>query len=148
MITFLPARAQQKRTMLENAVALIDDLCQIKGKNADLEMIKTGRALKFSEYTSLLISAAIGHNEAYKPKLAKCLAYAHDITTPRTISTGMIPRTTVLTFLFTSYRLSMLINVHLALGLTRMAENRTSALACHLTVGQMGTEERAPWDQL
>ncbi len=68
----------QKRTMLENAVAPINELRQIKG-NADLEKIKTGRSLTFSEYTSLLLSAAVAYDDIFKPKLPKRLAYTHQI---------------------------------------------------------------------
>ena len=68
----------QKRTMLENAVAPIDELRQIKG-NADLEKVKTERTLTFGEYSSLLLSASAAYDDAFKPKLAKRLAYAHEI---------------------------------------------------------------------
>ena len=67
----------QKRTMLENAVAPIDELRQIKN-NADLEKTKTGRTLTFNEYTSLLLSAAVAYDESFKAKPSKRLVYAHD----------------------------------------------------------------------
>ena len=69
----------QKRTMLENAVAPIDELRQIKN-NADLEKTKTGRTLTFSEYTSLLLSASAAYDEEFKPKSTKQRhVYVHDI---------------------------------------------------------------------
>ena len=69
----------QKRTMLENAVAPIDELRQIMN-NADLEKTKTGQTLTFSEYTSLLLSASAAYDEEFKPKASKQRhVYAHDI---------------------------------------------------------------------
>jgi hypothetical protein len=64
--------------MLENAVAPIDELRQMKG-NADLEKVRTGRALTLAEYSSLLLSASAAYDEAFKPKTTQRLAYAHDI---------------------------------------------------------------------
>lgn len=55
----------QKRTMLENAVQPVDELRQVKN-NADLEKTKTGRALKFSEYTSLLLSVSSAYDEVFQ----------------------------------------------------------------------------------
>ena len=67
----------QKRTMLENAVAPVDELRQIKN-NADLEKTKTGRTLTFNEYTSLLLSASVAYDESFKPKISKRLVNVHE----------------------------------------------------------------------
>jgi hypothetical protein len=47
----------QLRTMLENAVAPIEELRQVK-VHGDLRKTKTGEALTYDEYSSLLLSAA------------------------------------------------------------------------------------------
>jgi hypothetical protein len=67
----------QKRTMLENAVAPITELRQVKN-NADLEKTRTGSALTFNEYTNLLLSASAAYDQEFQPKQSKRLVYAHD----------------------------------------------------------------------
>ena len=67
----------QKRTMLENAVAPISELRQVKN-NADLEKTRTGRQLAYSEYTSLLLSAATAYDDQYKPKHDKRQVFSHE----------------------------------------------------------------------
>jgi hypothetical protein len=67
----------QKRTMLENAVAPIDELRQVKN-NADLEKTRTGKPLTYSQYTSLLLSAASAYDEQYKPKLSNRQVLLHE----------------------------------------------------------------------
>ena len=59
----------QKRVMLENAVAPIAELRQVKN-NADLEQTKTGKALTYDEYFNLLLSAATAYDIQFakKPK--------------------------------------------------------------------------------
>ena len=69
----------QKRTMLENAVAVIDELRQVKN-NADLEKTKSGRTLTYDEYSNLLLSAAITYDEQYKPKKTKRQVLQHFIS--------------------------------------------------------------------
>ena len=71
----------QKRTMLENAVAPISELRQVKN-TADLEKTKTGRTLLFEEYASLLLSASAAYDEEFQPKhnsKQRLAVYAHDI---------------------------------------------------------------------
>ena len=68
----------QKRIMLENAVAPIDELRQVKN-NADLEKTRTGTTLTYSQYTSLLLSAATAYDDQYKPKLSKCKVLVHHL---------------------------------------------------------------------
>jgi hypothetical protein len=67
-----------KRTMLENAVHPIAELRQVK-RNADLEKAKTGTALSYDKYVSLLTSAATAYDEKYKPGRSKRLVYAHEM---------------------------------------------------------------------
>jgi hypothetical protein len=67
----------QKRTMLENAVQDISELKQVKN-NADLEKTKTGKALTFAQYKSLLVSAATAYDGTFKPKHTKHAVYEHE----------------------------------------------------------------------
>ena len=67
----------QKRVMLENAVAPITELRQVKN-NADLEKTRTGRTLTYPEYTSLLLSAATAYDDQYKPKREKRQVFSHE----------------------------------------------------------------------
>jgi uncharacterized pyridoxamine 5'-phosphate oxidase family protein len=57
----------QKRVMLENAVATINELRQVKN-NADLETTKTGKALTFEQYSSLVLSAAAAYDNQFASK--------------------------------------------------------------------------------
>lgn len=55
----------QMRTMLENAVAPVEELRQVKN-NGDLHKTKTGEALTYDEYSSLLLSAAVAYDSQFK----------------------------------------------------------------------------------
>jgi len=66
----------QKRVMMENAVAPIQELRQVKN-TADLEKTRTGRSLTFAEYSSLLLSAASSYDEQYKSKRDKRQVFSH-----------------------------------------------------------------------
>ena len=68
----------QKRTMLENAVAPIAELRQVKN-NADLEKTKTGRRLTYEEYLSLLLSAATTYDIQFASKKQKRQVFTHSI---------------------------------------------------------------------
>jgi hypothetical protein len=137
----------QKRTMLENTVAPIDELRQIKS-NADLEKIKTGRALTFNEYSSLHLSAAVTYDEAYKPKLAKRLAYAHDLNdAPDDFDTDD-PK---------DYGIDVSVHELQAYAHSRMSRPRPNQSGRekdqHTCMpfdnwSKLSTEERALWDQL
>jgi hypothetical protein len=69
----------QKRTMLENAVAPVEELRQVK-INAELHKTKTGESLSYEEYVSLLLSAASTYDDQFKPKKVnkQRSIYAHD----------------------------------------------------------------------
>jgi hypothetical protein len=54
----------QKRTMLENAVAPLEELRQVKN-NADLHTTRTGESLSYDQYSSLLLSAASAYDSHY-----------------------------------------------------------------------------------
>jgi len=60
----------QKRVMLENAVAPIQELRQVKN-NADMERSKTGKSLTFDQYSNLLLSAASAYDNQFKTKREK-----------------------------------------------------------------------------
>jgi len=53
----------QKMTMLQNAVNPVDQLAAVK-QNAELERTKTGVALTYDQYCSLLISAAVVYDQS------------------------------------------------------------------------------------
>jgi Reverse transcriptase (RNA-dependent DNA polymerase) len=57
----------QKRIMLENSVAPVEELRQVK-INADYDKAKTGDALGYDKYVSLLLSAAISYDSQHLPK--------------------------------------------------------------------------------
>jgi hypothetical protein len=68
----------QKRTMLENAVAPIEELRQVKN-NADMEKTKTGVVLSYENYASLLLSAATSYDNQHKTsRHSKRQVYLHD----------------------------------------------------------------------
>jgi DNA-binding MarR family transcriptional regulator len=54
----------QKRTMLENAVAPLEELRQVKN-NADLHTTRTGESLTYDQYSNLLLSAASAYDSMY-----------------------------------------------------------------------------------
>jgi hypothetical protein len=64
--------------MLENAVAPIKELRQVK-VHGDLHKTKTGEALSYDEYTSLLLSAATAYDSQHrnKPTTKQRSVYAH-----------------------------------------------------------------------
>ena len=68
----------QKRVMLENAVAPITELRQVKN-NADLEKTKNGRALTYEEYCSLLLSAATTYDIQFASRKQKRQVFNHHI---------------------------------------------------------------------
>ena len=68
----------QKRIMLENAVAPISELRQVKN-TADLEKTKTGRSLTYEEYLSLLLSAATTYDIQFASKKQKRQVFNHSI---------------------------------------------------------------------
>lgn len=68
----------QKRIMLENAVAPIQELRQVKS-NADLEKTKTGRALTYDEYSSLLLAAASAYDDQFKQRREKRQVLFHNM---------------------------------------------------------------------
>ena len=69
----------QKRTMLENAVAPIKELRQVKN-NAELLKTRTGDTLTFDDYTNLLLSAATSYDVAMsKPQSMRRQVYQHDM---------------------------------------------------------------------
>jgi hypothetical protein len=119
----------QKRTMLENAVAPINELRQIKG-NADLEKVRTGRALTFAEYSSLLLSASAAYDEAFKPKTTQRLAYAHDFGNSNNVFDTDDPDV---------YGIDVSVHELQAYAHNRVARpkptDKPNVLACHLTVG-------------
>jgi hypothetical protein len=63
--------------MLENAVAPIEELRQVKN-NADMEKTKTGVVLSYENYASLLLSAATSYDNQHKTRRSKRQVYAHD----------------------------------------------------------------------
>jgi hypothetical protein len=73
----------QLRTMLENAVAPIEELRQVK-VHGDLHKTKTGKALTYDEYSALLLSAATQYDsQNAKPRRGTTKSrtvYNHDIT--------------------------------------------------------------------
>jgi hypothetical protein len=66
----------QKHSMLENAVAPITKLHQVK-INSDLEKTKTGRTLTYDEYLSLLLSAATAYDSEFAAKKSKRQVFTH-----------------------------------------------------------------------
>ena len=68
----------QKRIMLENAVAPITELRQVK-INADLEKTKNGRNLTYEEYLNLLLSAATNHDIQFASKKPKRQVFVHSL---------------------------------------------------------------------
>jgi hypothetical protein len=68
--------AGQKRIMLENAVAPIAELRQVK-INDDLEKTKNGRNLTYEEYLSLLLSAATNYDIQFASKKPKRQVFTH-----------------------------------------------------------------------
>jgi hypothetical protein len=64
--------------MLENAVAAIDDLRQVKN-NADLEKTRTKRSLTYDEYSSLLLSAAVAYDAKFTTKKTKHQVFSHEV---------------------------------------------------------------------
>ena len=67
----------QKRTMLENAVQSITELRQVKN-NADLEKAKSGIVLTYDQYSSLLLSAAVAHDNQTSSKRTKQQIFTHE----------------------------------------------------------------------
>ena len=69
-----------QRTMLENAVHPIDALCAIKIQ-ADQHKVHTGAALDYSQYTTLLLSAAQQHDKLLMQSTARPRrrVYDHEI---------------------------------------------------------------------
>ena len=69
-------------TMLENAVHPIDSLRMVKTQ-ADQHKAHTGNDLTYSQYTSLLLSAAQQHDkqlmEPSKPRFPHCKVYSHEM---------------------------------------------------------------------
>jgi len=53
---------KQKRVLLENAVHGVTELRQVKN-NADLDTTKTGKALTYDQYCSVLLSACAGYDQ-------------------------------------------------------------------------------------
>ena len=68
----------QKRVMLENAVHSVTELRQVKN-NADMEKTKSGQALSFDQYTSLLLSAAAAYDSQFATKRIKHQVFSHEI---------------------------------------------------------------------
>jgi hypothetical protein len=68
----------QKRIMLQNAVHGIDELRQVKN-TADLMSTNSGLPLGYESYCSLLLAAAVSHDEQYKPKKTKRQVFYHDM---------------------------------------------------------------------
>jgi hypothetical protein len=68
----------QKRVMLENAVAPIAELRQVKN-NADLEKTKSGKSLTYEEYLSLLLSASAAYDSQFIAKKSKRQVFMHNI---------------------------------------------------------------------
>jgi hypothetical protein len=66
----------QKRIMLENAVAPLTELRQVK-INADLEKTKNGKNLTYEEYLSLLLSAATNYDIQFTSKKPKRQVFTH-----------------------------------------------------------------------
>jgi hypothetical protein len=66
----------QKKIMLQNAVLGIDELQQ--GNTADFMSTSSGNPLGYDEYCSLLLAAAVSHDEQYKPKKTKWQVFYHD----------------------------------------------------------------------
>jgi hypothetical protein len=70
----------QKQTMLENAVAPIEELRQVKN-NADMENTKTGEVLTYENYASFLLSAATSYDNQHKTsRHSKRQVYQHDFS--------------------------------------------------------------------
>ncbi len=68
----------QKRIMLENAVAPVTELRQVK-INADLEKTKNGRNLTYEEYLNLLLSAATNYDIQFASKKTKRQVFIHNL---------------------------------------------------------------------
>lgn len=70
----------QKRIMLENAVASVDELRQVKS-NADLDQTKTGKIITYDKYVTLLKSAAARYDQTNgkKPNARRAL-YSHELS--------------------------------------------------------------------
>jgi hypothetical protein len=60
----------QKKIMLQNAVIRIDELQHVNNI-ADLMSTSIGHPLGYDEYCSLLLAAAVSHDEQYKPTKPK-----------------------------------------------------------------------------
>ena len=69
----------QKRVMLENAVAPIQELHQVRNIAA-LATIRTGKHLTFAEYCSLLLSAASAYDVYFKSQHDKRQAFNHTVS--------------------------------------------------------------------
>ena len=71
----------QKKVMLENCVQPIPELRQVK-TNADIERAKTGTALTYAQYVSLLQAAATSFDESTKtnrPRQTRRSVYMHEM---------------------------------------------------------------------
>ena len=71
----------QKRTLLENAVHKVEELRRVK-ITADIDKVKHGRELSYSEYCSLLLAAAATYDKSIEPTKSiksKRSVYIHDL---------------------------------------------------------------------
>lgn len=61
-----PFSDKTKRILLENAVAGVSELRQVKN-NADLETVRTGKQLTYAQYCSSLLSACTAYDKSVQP---------------------------------------------------------------------------------
>jgi hypothetical protein len=56
-----------QRTMLKNAVHMIQDLRSVKSQAAQIQT-STGKAISYSDYSNLLVSSAVTYDKQFEPK--------------------------------------------------------------------------------
>jgi hypothetical protein len=66
----------QKKIMLQNAAVDIDEFQHVKN-TADLMPTSSGHPLGYDKYCSLLLAAAVSHDEKCKPKKTKRQVFHH-----------------------------------------------------------------------
>lgn len=100
-----------KKTLLENAMHQMDDLCHVKTES-NQHLARSGTSLTFQAYTQLLISAAINHDEHFvwhKPSTSKIQSImAHAVAGDVNIVLGPTPLNLILILIFKISRYMLL----------------------------------------